>query len=93
MGLLRRFALLGFLLALAPAPLRAESSTLYVWSDSLTLYAAPSFSAAKVGELPYGTAVEPLAPPGPLVEGQESYPRGTERIARAETGTPVMDGT
>jgi len=74
MGLLRRFALLGFLLMLAPAPVRAESSTLYVWSDSLTLYAAPSFDAAKLGELSYGTAVEPMGPPGPLVAGRETYP-------------------
>lgn len=81
MGLLRRFALLGFLLMLAPTPLWAESSTLYVWSDSLTLYAAPSFEAAKLGELSYGTAVEPLGPPGPLVAGRETYPP-----VRFETG-------
>jgi hypothetical protein len=56
------------------SPLRAESLPLYVWADSLTLHAAPSFSAPAVGDLAYGTAVEPLAPPGPLVEGQEGYP-------------------
>jgi hypothetical protein len=52
----------------------AENPSLYVWADSLTLYAAPSFSAPVTGELAYGTAVEPLAAPGPLVEGQETYP-------------------
>jgi hypothetical protein len=74
MGLLRRLALLGSLFMLAPAPLWADTSTLYVWSDSLTLYAAPSFSAAKNGELSYGAEIEPLSPPGPLVAGREAYP-------------------
>ena len=55
---------------LAVAAAKAENPPLYVWADSLTLYAAPSFSAPAIGELPYGTAVEPLAPPGPLMPGR-----------------------
>jgi hypothetical protein len=53
---------------------KAENPSLYVWADSLTLYAAPSFSAPAIGELAYGTAVEPLAAPGPLIPGGGAYP-------------------
>jgi hypothetical protein len=71
---LRRFALACVLLALGAASAEAEDRTLYVWGDRLILFAAPNFSAAIIKELPYGSAVQPLGSPGPLVPGIEHYP-------------------
>jgi hypothetical protein len=53
---------------------KAENQPLYVWADSLTLHAAPSFSASTVAELAYGTAVEPLSARDPLMSGGGVYP-------------------
>ena len=52
------------------AAAKADNPPLYVWADSLTLYAAPSFSSSVVGELAYGTPVEPFVHrPGPARPG------------------------
>jgi hypothetical protein len=71
---LRRIALACVLLALGAASAEAEDRTLYVWGDRLILFAAPNFSAAIIGELSYGNAVEQVGSPGPLEPGIESYP-------------------
>src|SRR5262249_25054378 len=70
----RCFAVAALLFAAMVAPLRAETSVLHVWSERLTLYAAPSFSATVFGELPYGASVEALSQRGLLVRGILLFP-------------------
>ena len=76
-------------------PAKAENPPLYVWADSLTLYAAPNFSSSVVGELAYGTQVERLAPLGPLMSGGGVYPalQGNEPALLAKTPSgPQLHG-
>jgi hypothetical protein len=58
---------------LTAPPAEAQTAPLYLWSDRLTLYAAPTMFAEVVGELSYGEAVELLSAPGPPEPGG-SYP-------------------